>query len=119
MAEGKKGPDNGVGEKVESSGKKKGGLVIFAVDISGSMCTTTEVPALQGITYDLSINFLLNIPYSVSLSVMLISMHCAAEWASAAGRGGGTRYISRLEAIKEAVGRHLEHMALTNPNNTV
>ena len=50
------------------------------------------------------------------------SLHSAAEWVSAAGRGaggGGTRHISRLEAIKEAVGRHLEHMALTNPNNTV
>lgn len=34
--------------KKEESGRKKGGLVIFAVDISGSMCTTTEVPALQG-----------------------------------------------------------------------
>ena len=47
-----KGPDNdagGVGRKVESEKKKAGGLVIFAVDISGSMCTTTEVPALQGI----------------------------------------------------------------------
>lgn len=53
-SEGKKGPDNEVREKVENSGKKKGGLVIFAVDISGSMCTTTEVPALQGIlTYQL------------------------------------------------------------------
>lgn len=49
VREGKKGPDNEVREKVENSGKKKGSLVIFAVDISGSMCTTTEVPALQGI----------------------------------------------------------------------
>ena len=32
----------------EASARKKGGLVIFAVDVSGSMCTTTEVPALQG-----------------------------------------------------------------------
>ncbi len=54
-------------------------MVIFAVDVSGSMCTTTEVPALQ------------------------------AEWTSVTGRGGGggTRHISRLEAIKEAVSRHL------------
>ena len=42
-----------------------------------------------------------------------------AEWASAAGRGGGSRYISRLQAIKEAVVRLLEHMALTKPKNTV
>ena len=27
---------------------QRSSLVMFAVDISGSMCTTTEVPALQG-----------------------------------------------------------------------
>ena len=52
VAEGRsKGPDNDagtVGKKGESKTKKAGGLVIFAVDVSGSMCTTTEVPALQG-----------------------------------------------------------------------
>ncbi len=66
-------------------------MVIFAVDVSGSMSTTTEVPALQ------------------------------AEWTSVTGRGGGggTRYISRLEAIKEAVSRHIERMALTDPQNKV
>ena len=52
VAEGGKEPDNdagAVGKKVESGKKKASGLVIFAVDISGSMCTTTEVPALQGV----------------------------------------------------------------------
>ena len=44
------GPDN---EKADGAGKeKKAGhrstLVIFAVDVSGSMSSTTEVPALQG-----------------------------------------------------------------------
>lgn len=34
-------------------------------------------------------------------------------------RGEGTRYISRLEAIKEAVSRHMSHMAITEPNNKV
>lgn len=50
-SEGGKGSDSEAGAegKSESSVKKTGGLVIFAVDISGSMCTTTEVPALQGI----------------------------------------------------------------------
>ena len=33
--------------------------------------------------------------------------------------GGGTRYISRLEAIKEAVSRQLEHLAITEPKNKV
>ena len=70
---------------------KRSTLVIFAVDVSGSMSTTTEVPALQ------------------------------AEWTSVTGRseGGGTRYISRLEAIKEAVSRHMERLALTEPQNKV
>jgi len=45
-------PDNDTLEKKGTAGaeRKRGrrGLVIFAVDISGSMSTTTEVPALQG-----------------------------------------------------------------------
>ena len=87
-------PDN---EKETKKGENKArsqrsNLVIFAVDISGSMSTTVEVPALQ------------------------------AEWSSVTGRGGGgggPRYISRLEAIKEAVCRHLEHMSVTEPRNKV
>ena len=86
-------PDNDSATAATDSKKppKRGSLVIFAVDVSGSMSTTTEVPALQ------------------------------AEWTSATGRsgGGGTRYISRLEAIKEAVSRHIERMALTDPQNKV
>jgi hypothetical protein len=70
------------------SAKANGGLVIFAIDRSGSMSCNTKVPDLQ------------------------------AEWASAAGRGA-TKSISRLEAIKDAVTRHLDHMVLTNPENTV
>jgi len=43
-------PDNDVTEKKDATGRKRGrgGLVIFAVDVSGSMSSTTEVPALQG-----------------------------------------------------------------------
>ena len=86
-------PDNdkekgGAGKEARST---RSNLVIFAVDISGSMSTTVEVPALQ------------------------------AEWSSVTGRGGGggARYISRLEAIKEAVCRHLDHMSVTEPRNKV
>lgn len=90
-------PDNEKeGKKAGGGGSSKGpskksNLVIFAVDISGSMSTTVEVPALQ------------------------------AEWSSVTGRGrgGGARYISRLEAIKEAVCRHLDHMSVTEPHNKV
>lgn len=91
-----KQPDNDSATAKEAAATKKtpkrSTLVIFAVDVSGSMSTTTEVPALQ------------------------------AEWTSVTGRGGGgggTRYISRLEAIKEAVSRHIERMALTEPQNKV
>ena len=93
------GPDNEKEGKKASGGggkgpSKKSNLVIFAVDISGSMSTTVEVPALQ------------------------------AEWSSVTGRGGGgggggARYISRLEAIEEAVCRHLDHMSVTEPHNKV
>ena len=86
-------PDNEKGKKGESKAhSQRSNLVIFAVDISGSMSTTVEVPALQ------------------------------AEWSSVTGRGGGgggPRYISRLEAIKEAVCRHLDHMSITEPRNKV
>ena len=86
-------PDNEKGKKAESKARsQRSNLVIFAVDISGSMSTTVEVPALQ------------------------------AEWSSVTGRGGGgggPRYISRLEAIKEAVCRHLDHMSITEPHNKV
>lgn len=89
-------PDNEKDSKKAASESKsrsqRSNLVIFAVDISGSMSTTVEVPALQ------------------------------AEWSSVTGRGGGgtgPRYISRLEAIKEAVCRHLDHMSVTEPHNKV
>lgn len=53
----------------------------------------------------------------------VIVFHFAAEWSAAAGRGGGNgggpRYISRLDAIKEAVCRHMAHMAITEPHNKV
>lgn len=45
-----------------------------------------------------------------------------AEWSTATGRSrgeSGPRYISRLEAIKEAVSRHMAHMAITEPHNKV
>lgn len=40
--------DNDVAAKKNSAVSNKSNLVIFAVDVSGSMATTTEVPALQG-----------------------------------------------------------------------
>lgn len=60
-------------------------------------------------------------PIHVGLSYFHTHTHTrVAEWTSVTGRsGGGTRYVSRLEAIKEAVSRQLEHLAITEPKNKV
>lgn len=46
-----------------------------------------------------------------------------AEWTSVTGRsgggGGGARHISRLECLKEAISRHIDHLAVTEPHNKV
>lgn len=72
------------------------GMVIFCVDISGSMCLTTQVPALQ------------------------------AEWKAVRDGGdkyfGGRKnemYISRLECVQAAVKRQLERIQLEHPNQKV
>ena len=49
-------------------------------------------------------------------------LYTIAQWASVTGRGGGgggPRYISRLECIKEAISRHMDHLAVTEPNSKV
>ena len=84
---------------------QRSNLIIFVVDISGSMNITTEVPQLQG---TLILKLLLKIIFWI-----------LAEWTSAAGRGGGNRHISRLECLKEAISRHMDHLAATEPNNKV
>ena len=40
--------DNDVAAKKKPAVSNKSNLVIFVVDVSGSMATTSEVPALQG-----------------------------------------------------------------------
>ena len=44
----KEDKDNDEASKKCASRTSKSNLVIFAVDVSGSMATTSEVPALQG-----------------------------------------------------------------------
>ena len=44
-------PDNsvvGADEKAPGKGRRSK-LIVYMVDVSGSMCSTTEVPALQGV----------------------------------------------------------------------
>ena len=61
-AEGEEKPDNETGATDKAQPKTDEGrrnhLVIFTVDISGSMSITTEVPALQGILKTLMSSFL-------------------------------------------------------------
>lgn len=53
-----------------------------------------------------------------------MSVLCAttAEWRSATGReaaSSGPRYISRLDSIKEAISRQMEHLSITEPHSKV
>jgi small GTP-binding protein len=86
-------PDNEAADKKGAKKSDRSTLIMFVVDISGSMNMTTEVPALQ------------------------------AEWASVTGRsgggGGGAQHISRLKCLKEAISRHMDHLAATEPHNKV
>lgn len=93
----------------------KGGLIIFAVDISGSMDCTVEVPDLQGER----INQPIPIRPLLTLLLQLIGLWSAMRDGNDTGGSGGSRYISRLECIKEAVTRHLDHLAVERPNSQV
>eukprot|EP00055_Hartaetosiga_balthica_P015701 m.94740 g.94740 ORF g.94740 m.94740 type:complete len:947 (+) comp8930_c0_seq3:146-2986(+) len=67
-------------------------VVIFCVDISGSMSATLTVPDLQN------------------------------EWRNLRQpeqTGHGTNYVTRLECVKGAILKQLEHMAATFPNRRV
>eukprot|EP00118_Oscarella_pearsei_P013307 m.105432 g.105432 ORF g.105432 m.105432 type:complete len:807 (+) comp37219_c0_seq1:49-2469(+) len=68
------------------------GMIVFCVDISGSMCITTEVPALQ------------------------------AEWKAlrkSSHKNKTDSYVSRLECVQTAVKRHIERIQLQNPGKAV
>jgi hypothetical protein len=64
-------------------------IVVYCVDVSGSMCVTTEVPALQG------------------------------EWKKLRSGGGGNAgdksYISRLECVQSAMQTMLDRTAIQYP----
>lgn len=47
--ENEKEADNDTASKSMKQAAQRNHMVIFAVDVSGSMATTTEVPALQGL----------------------------------------------------------------------
>eukprot|EP00727_Mastigamoeba_balamuthi_P004461 m51a1_g14012 putative ras gtpase (969) ;mRNA; r:1089721-1092844 len=67
-------------------------LMVFCIDISGSMCVTTEVPQIQ------------------------------AEWTRARTGGGGDKdgsHVSRLQCVKAAVDAHLERLQRTQPEKKV
>ncbi len=108
-------PDNDSAEATEKgkpkqSDGRRNHLVIFTVDISGSMNITTQVPDLQGIIIQ---DVFKCRSYLTQIFIF------TAEWTSATGRGGGAggnKHISRLECLKEAICRHMDHLAITEPN---
>merc|ERR1719397_233208 len=83
----KKKEENNLGGAIDKSNKTE--LVIFCIDVSGSMNSTTKIPELQ------------------------------AEWMKLNNNGAPKEYISRLECIQLAVQRQLERLQLINPNKRV
>jgi Mg-chelatase subunit ChlD len=71
---------------IKAASSKKGGIILFAIDISSSMAVTVEIPELQ------------------------------AEWQSQRDGGSQQKHTSRLDCIKEAVTRHLDHLAVERPD---
>ena len=49
--------DNDLAAKNSSTVPNKSNLVVFVVDVSGSMATTSEVPALQGVYFIMQVAF--------------------------------------------------------------
>merc|ERR1719397_107737 len=76
----KKKEENNLGGAIDKSNKTE--LVIFCIDVSGSMNSTTKIPELQ------------------------------AEWMKLNNNGAPKEYISRLECIQLAVQRQLERLQL-------
>ena len=72
------------------------GMIVFCIDISGSMCITTQVPALQG-----------DRDSGAACAVTERSFF-VAEWKAlrkGARKSKNEMYISRLECVQEAVKR--------------
>ena len=96
---------DGVAEaKATIKASTKGGLIIFAIDISSSMNRVVKIPALQGRKLNIQ-----HLDYGIII----------AEWSAVRDSGqasGGVRQIRRLECIKEAVIRHLDHLSVERPN---
>jgi len=78
---------------LQQTGSAHGELIIYCLDVSGSMCVTTEVPALQG------------------------------EWKKLRNKNdndsNSKQYISRLECVQSAVQTMLDRMVLQHPNRRV
>ena len=75
-------------------------IVVFAIDVSGSMCVTSEMPGTGG------------------------KKSLLAELEAQARRGGGApaaekRYVSRLESVQAAVDAQLVLLKQQHPNRRV
>ncbi|KAL3873143.1 hypothetical protein ACJMK2_036297 [Sinanodonta woodiana] len=78
------------GEVTKEKIWNKGGILVYCMDISGSMSATVSLPQIQ------------------------------AEWRSARdGIADGNRNVSRLDAIKEAATRQLDSLKIEQPDKRV
>ncbi|CAH1791039.1 unnamed protein product [Owenia fusiformis] len=65
------------------------GILVYCVDVSGSMCMSTNIPSLQ------------------------------AEWSSIRSGSIKKQYISRLQCVQTAIKRQLERLKIENPEKRV
>ncbi|KJE95673.1 ras-like protein 2 [Capsaspora owczarzaki ATCC 30864] len=80
-------------------------LVVYCLDISGSMCVTTELPRLQSEWRAARTTTGSDAPVSADQYLP--------------GETRGAKYMSRLQCIQEAVSRNLQRIHDENPNRRV
>ncbi|KAL6071496.1 Ras GTPase [Balamuthia mandrillaris] len=101
--------------------KGEDGLVVICVDISGSMCVSTEVPALQGEWKNMR-NKAASRERRNSLKEGmpkndLFDTGGASQYLP--GEKRNTSYISRLECMQEAVKTHLQRLLVQSKDKKV
>ena len=88
------------------------GVVIFCIDISGSMGVTTPVPDLQGVWKNLRNNNNNNKKIPNELQADNNNQYLPGE-------NRNTQYISRLECMKAAINTHIDRICVEHPNYKV
>ena len=89
------------------------GLVIFLVDVSGSMCVTSEVEELQSAWADLRSNFESGQQQSNANARSELNPDGANQFLP--GQKRNVQYLSRLSCVKAALDLHLKRLAKQHP----